>query len=110
MIDAFSTAVKDSGNRLWLVTTGALVFIDPARIPGDTVFPPVARRCVRVDRRSIETDVGAQLPVRTKSLEIVVFENRRAHPARYGTNRDHHNASRRGSLRASGVFAIAQPC
>ena len=62
--------VRGSDGLLWFATTQGLVFVDPKRIPANTVRPPVSITSVVVNSKSYTPTPGLALPDRVRNLEI----------------------------------------
>ncbi len=62
--------VQSSDGLLWFATTEGLVFIDPKRIPANTVRPPVSVTSVVANSKPYVPTAGLALPDRVRNLEI----------------------------------------
>ncbi len=64
------TLVPNSDGTLWYATNEGMGWIDPARIPRNTVPPSVMIRGLRTDRKSYGSSNGQVLPENTSNLRI----------------------------------------
>ncbi|MDH5832835.1 sensor histidine kinase [Luteimonas kalidii] len=64
------TAVEASDGRLWFATDNGLAWIDPTRLHGNPLPPPVRLRAVDVDGRHLPPGPALQLPVDAHQLRI----------------------------------------
>jgi ligand-binding sensor domain-containing protein len=62
--------VQSSDGLLWFATTEGLVFVDPKRIPTNTVRPPVSITSVVANAKPYAPTSGLVLPDRVRNLEI----------------------------------------
>ena len=62
--------VQGSDGLLWFATTQGLVFVDPKRIPTNTVPPPVSITSVVANAKPYTPTSGLALPNRVRNLEI----------------------------------------
>jgi signal transduction histidine kinase/ligand-binding sensor domain-containing protein len=62
--------VQSSDGLLWFATTQGLVFVDPKRIPTNTVRPPVSITSVVANSKPYTPTSGLALPDRIRNLEI----------------------------------------
>jgi signal transduction histidine kinase/ligand-binding sensor domain-containing protein len=62
--------VQSSDGLLWFATTQGLVFVDPRRIPKNTVPPPVSITSVVANSKSYIPTSGLALPARVRNLQI----------------------------------------
>ena len=62
--------IQSSDGLLWFATTQGLVFVDPRRIPKNTVPPPVSITSVVANSNSYIPTAGLALPARVRNLEI----------------------------------------
>jgi signal transduction histidine kinase/ligand-binding sensor domain-containing protein len=62
--------IQSSDGLLWFATNEGLVFVDPNRIPTNTVRPPVSITCVMANSKSYTPTSGLALPDRVRNLEI----------------------------------------
>jgi signal transduction histidine kinase/ligand-binding sensor domain-containing protein len=62
--------VQSSDGLLWFATTDGLVFVDPKRIPTNTVRPPVSIASIVANARPYVPAAGLALPDRIRNLEI----------------------------------------
>ena len=62
--------VQSSDGLLWFATTEGLVFVDPKRIPTNTVRPPVSITSVVANSKPYTPTSGLALPDRVRNLEI----------------------------------------
>ena len=65
-----SGAIQGTDGMLWFAAQGGIARIDPSRVFRNSVPPPLAIRSVVADGHSYSTYTTANLPARTKSLEI----------------------------------------
>lgn len=56
--------------RVWIATTSGIAWLDPARLPVNTVAPPVAIRAVVVDGVRTEAPTSLMLPKGARTLQI----------------------------------------
>jgi signal transduction histidine kinase/ligand-binding sensor domain-containing protein len=62
--------VQSSDGLLWFATAQGLVFVDPKRIPANTVRPPLAITSVVANSKPYTPTSGLALPDRVRNLEI----------------------------------------
>ncbi len=62
--------VQSSDGLLWFATTEGLVFVDPKRIPANTVRPPVSITSIVANARTYVPTAGMVLPARVRNLEL----------------------------------------
>ncbi len=62
--------VQSSDGLLWFATTQGLVFVDPRRIPKNTVPPPVSITSIVANSKSYIPTAGLTLPARVRNLQI----------------------------------------
>jgi signal transduction histidine kinase/ligand-binding sensor domain-containing protein len=61
---------RTADGRVWFVNSNGLSFVDPRRIPGNTVPPPVVIETVAVNGTRMPTDEGIELEHTRNDLEI----------------------------------------
>lgn len=64
------TALESSDGHLWFSTNKGVAWIDPKRIPGNTVVPPVSIRSLYADEKLYEAAPSLELPEGTTRLQI----------------------------------------
>jgi PAS domain S-box-containing protein len=64
------SAAQTTDGRIWFATTNGLAWINPTRIPRNTVPPPVLIQSVVADGRRYSTSTSFRLPARTANLQI----------------------------------------
>jgi len=67
---ASPSVAQTTDGRIWFATTNGLVWIDPKRIPRNTVPPPVLIESVIANRKPYNTSTPLTLPPRTTNLQI----------------------------------------
>jgi signal transduction histidine kinase/ligand-binding sensor domain-containing protein len=67
---SFRSAARSPDGRLWFVNLSQLQVIDPARLGGNLMPPPVYIEQIMADRRSYLAKDGLRLPALTRDLEI----------------------------------------
>jgi signal transduction histidine kinase len=66
----FTTSARSPDGRLWFATRGVLQMVDPARMAGNTVAPPVDIHAIVADRKSYSLEERLRLPPLTRDLQI----------------------------------------
>src|SRR3984893_10546666 len=64
------TAVESSDGRIYFVTRGSVVWVDPANIARNTLSPPVWIRSVSVDTRLYDNLETLEFPTHAQNIEI----------------------------------------
>ena len=64
------TVVEGLDGRLWVATATGVVWIDPKRIPQDTLPPPVSIESFTANGRNWPVNQSASLPAQTTSVRI----------------------------------------
>ncbi len=64
-------AARTSDGRVWFVTTDGLTWIDPGRLPRDTLAPPVVIESLVANGNPYDLSGTVRLPAGTKDLQIV---------------------------------------
>ena len=67
---AFNPGAKTRDGRLWFVNSVVLQMIDPARLSGGAIVPPVYVEAVVADRKEYKPQEDLQLPPLTRDLQI----------------------------------------
>jgi signal transduction histidine kinase/ligand-binding sensor domain-containing protein len=66
----FNTSAKSPDGRLWFANGSMLQVVDPARLAGNTLAPPVYINAIVADRKIYPGQEGIALPPLTRDLEI----------------------------------------
>jgi signal transduction histidine kinase len=66
----FNSSAKTSDGRLWFTNSSVVQVIDPARIPENSLPPPVDISVLVADRKAYPLESAIHLPPRTRDLEI----------------------------------------
>jgi signal transduction histidine kinase/ligand-binding sensor domain-containing protein len=64
------SAVRGSDGRIWFATSKSVFWIDPARIPRNTLPPTVRLRSIQADGRAYPVQDEVRLPPATSRVEI----------------------------------------
>ena len=66
----FNPAARDTGGRLWFANGVMLQMIDPAKLDGNSLPPPVHIETIIADRQSYSAQQPLRFPALTRDLEI----------------------------------------
>ena len=66
----YPTAVRGTDGRIWFSTTTGVAWIDPTRIPKNSIPPPVVIRSVSANGTRYASPDGLRLPPRTRDLTV----------------------------------------
>lgn len=69
-IRPMATAAESADGRLWFTTSTNVYVIDPARLPRNTLAPPVLIRELKAGETSFGTQDGSKLPQWARSVSI----------------------------------------
>lgn len=62
--------LQATDNKVWFATTNGVAYVDPERLPRNTLPPPVHVELVKIDGKETTPATGMVLSHRTKELEI----------------------------------------
>jgi signal transduction histidine kinase/ligand-binding sensor domain-containing protein len=65
-----TVVARTTDGRIWLAATDGLAYVDPRRIPKNTLPPPVHVETVKLDGKEVEPDDGMALATGTNYIEI----------------------------------------